>query len=126
MSQRHYQRRSQAEWEELVRACARSGVSATRFARSKGVNVSSLLGWRSRLGKLPSVEASPSAAPRLVELVRREEVAATPGVAHGGGQSSPPVGAVRVQLGSIVVVFDAMPPPHYLSALATAYGAGAP
>lgn len=118
------QRRCRGEWEELVRACARSGVSARRFAEGAGVNVATLLWWRSRLGRRACVEAT-SPAPRLVELVRPS----APGGAAGKGEvrtlTPEPAPAVRVRLGSTVVVFEALPPPEYLVALAAEYGATA-
>lgn len=47
---RRYARRSVAQWRELVRQCAQSGLSQTAFCQSHGVAVSSLHHWRRKLG----------------------------------------------------------------------------
>lgn len=118
------QRRSRAEWEELVRACGRSGVSAARFAEGPWVNVSTRLWWRSRLRKLPFVEPK-SPAPRRVERVRPSIPAGGRRVGDGVVLTSESTLALRVQLGSAVVVCEGLPPPQHLVTLAAELGATA-
>jgi hypothetical protein len=44
------QRRSEAEWKEILRRFAASSVSARDFCRREGLALSSLQRWRARLG----------------------------------------------------------------------------
>jgi hypothetical protein len=54
-------RRTQAQWNALLRRFATSGLGSREFCRREGVALSSLQRWRGRLGE-------PSSAPGFVEL----------------------------------------------------------
>jgi Transposase len=54
-------RRTQAQWNGILRRFATSGLSSREYCRREGVSLSSLQRWRARL-------AAPSAASGFVEL----------------------------------------------------------
>ncbi len=61
------QRRSAAEWSELVTQWEASDVSTTAFAARHGVGASSLYWWRHKLAEIPSgAKQSASASSSVV------------------------------------------------------------
>lgn len=59
------QRRSAAEWNALVEACARSGMSRRAFAEAEGLQPQTFAWWATRLSaKQSGVSGRTNAAPR--------------------------------------------------------------
>jgi hypothetical protein len=77
-------RRSAAEWEELVQAWTRSGLSSAAFARKRGISAKRLVWWEWRLAR--DTKAG----------VRRTGG----GGSRRGGDASLPPKLVRVDLGT--------------------------
>jgi hypothetical protein len=59
MTQAKNARRTQAQWQSLVDAQAKSGQSAKRFCEDHVVAYASFCGWRQRLGQHPDDTVTP-------------------------------------------------------------------
>jgi len=59
MTQKQYLRRTQAQWQSLIEAQAKSGRSAKRFCEDNTVAYASFCGWRRRLNQQAAGSMSP-------------------------------------------------------------------